>query len=558
MAFFSPARPDLDRGSQRHHSQHLTLHRSRRWPRPIALLWLLPGLSGRFLRLLRVSPILPVVLSVLFLMGLSSPSLAGPVLLMEVNGAIGPATSSYVLTGLERAKVSEAPLVVISMDTPGGLDTAMRQIIQGILASPVPVAVYVSPEGARAASAGTYILYAAHVAAMTPTATLGAATPVAIGMPGSRPGEEEGPRPGGRDDAPNPQGRSAEQGSEGRDVARGNKDRDIGNETQRDRPRALGGSEAITAKQVNDAAAFIRSLAQQRGRNAEWAERAVREAVSLTAQEAARGKVIDFVARDVQDLLRQADGRVVKVQGADRRLATQGVTTEALLPNWRQRLLFVISNPSLAMILLMVGFYGLVLEFSSPGFGIPGIAGAISLLMALFALQMLPVNYAGVALILLGMALLAAELLSPSFGVLGAGGVIAFVAGGLLLFDRGVPGFSVPLPLILGLALGSVLLILGGGNMALRARRRPVVSGQEDMRGAIGRVVSIDHDGEAWAEVHGERWRVRRAVSTARTATNAGPEKRADPLQPGQRVQVLGTHGLTLDVQLLDESNPEA
>jgi membrane-bound serine protease (ClpP class) len=288
----------------------------------------------------------------------------------------------------------------------------------------------------------------------------------------------------------------------------------------------------MKAKQVHDASAFIRGLAQERGRNARWAERAVREAVSLTAGEALRENVIDVLAKDVPDLLAQIDGRVVRVQGAEVRLATRGLAFETLQPDWRQRLLSVIANPGFALVLMMVGIYGLVFEFSSPGFGIPGTVGAICLLLALFALQMLPVNYAGLALILLGVALLAAEALTPSFGVLGVGGVVAFVAGGLLLFDRDVPGLGVPLPLLFGLAASSALLVSLAVGMAWRARQRPLVSGDAAMVGAIGEVLSVGEAG-TWAQVGGERWRV----------------SCAQPLAPGQRVRVLALRGLTLDVK---------
>ena len=433
---------------------------------------------------------------------------AAPVLLLEVQGAIDPASADYLIRGIARAKDGHAPLVVIRLDTPGGLDTSMRQIIQAILASPVPVAVYVSPEGARAASAGTYILYAAHIAAMAPATTLGAATPVTIGLPGIRsPVDDRGDKPGSS-------GGEAKKEEPAREIP----------------PMAPG--DALTAKQVHDASAFIRGLAQQRGRNAEWAERAVREAVSLTASEALRDKVIDVLAADVPDLLAQLDGRTVRVHGADVTLATRGLSVEAVLPDWRQQLLSVIANPSFALILMMIGIYGLIFEFSSPGFGVAGVTGAICLLLALFALQMLPVNYAGLALILLGMALFAAEILTPAFGVLGVGGVIAFIAGGLLLFDRDIPGFGIPLALIFGLAASSAAVVLLGGGMALRARRRPVVSGQEEMIGAVGDVLAVEN-GQAWALVHGERWKVHSP----------------DVLTPGQRVRVLALHDLTLEVR---------
>jgi membrane-bound serine protease (ClpP class) len=463
-----------------------------------------------------------LVLPVLPVSGAQAAPAGTPALVLEVRDAIGPASADYLIRGLTRAAEQGAPLVVIRLDTPGGLDSSMRQIIQAILASRVPVAVYVSPEGARAASAGTYILYAAHVAAMAPATTLGAATPVAIGLPGAE------RKPPGADPLP---GSGAPHAGVPASAASG-----AGGD-----PFAAGPADAMKAKQVHDAAAFIRGLAQQRGRNAEWAERAVREAVSLTAVEALRENVIDIVATDLPDLLAQADGRRVRLHEGEVTLATRGLAFEVVPPDWRQRLLSVIANPSFALVLLMVGIYGLIFEFSSPGFGLPGTVGAICLLLALFALQMLPVNYVGMGLILLGMALLAAELVSPSFGVLGVGGIVAFVAGGLLLFDRDIPGFGVPLALIFGLAASSAAVVLLGGGMALRARRRPVVSGAEELLGASGKVLVVDEHG-AWAQVHGERWQV------------TGP----GPLSPGQRLRVTGVRGLTLDVRPETHPAPQA
>ncbi len=459
----------------------------------------LPTSGGSLGGLRRCAHALRFSLCTLLLLVLSVSARSAPVPVLEVRDAIGPASADYMIRGLARAAEAGAPLVVIRLDTPGGLDSAMRQIIQAILASPVPVAVYVSPEGARAASAGTYILYAAHIAAMAPATTLGAATPVAIGMPGV-----ERPAPGGR----------PEEGKEGKEGT-----------------PPMGPADAMTAKQVHDAAAFIRGLAQQRGRNAAWAERAVREAVSLTAEEALRQQVIDVVAVDVPELLAKIDGRTVRLHGGELKLATRGLATETLLPDWRQRLLSVIANPSFALILMMIGIYGLIFEFSSPGFGVAGVAGAICLLLGLFALQLLPVNYAGLGLILLGLALLAAELLTPAFGVLGVGGVVAFIAGALLLFERDVPGFGIPLALIIGLAASSAAVVLLGGNMALRARRQRVVSGPEELIGATAEVLEVA-DGQAWARIHGERWKVH------------GP----GVLVPGQTVRVVALHGLTLEV----------
>jgi membrane-bound serine protease (ClpP class) len=295
----------------------------------------------------------------------------------------------------------------------------------------------------------------------------------------------------------------------------------------------------MTAKQIHDAAAFIRGLAQLRARNAVWAERAVREAVSLTDSEALREKVIDVVAKDLPDLLAQIDGRTVRVQEKDVKLATRGAAYEVRLPDWRHQLLSAITHPSVALILMMIGFYGLFLEFAAPGHGVSGVTGAICLLLGLFALQLLPVNYAALALILLGMGLLVAEVFTPSFGFLGAGGVIAFIAGGILLFDEEVPGFGVPLPLILGLAAASAAIVMLGGGLALRGYRRPVVSGREILLGAPGEVMEVA-EGEIWARVVGERWRV----------------NSSEPLVPGQRIRVVGLRGLTLDVR--PEADPNS
>jgi membrane-bound serine protease (ClpP class) len=439
---------------------------------------------------------------------------SAPVSVLQLHDAIGPASADYLVRGIKKAGEAGAPLVVIELDTPGGLDTSMRQVIQEILAAPLPVAVYVSPQGARAASAGTYILYAAHLAAMAPATTLGAATPVAIGLPGSDrkpPGKDEEP--------PKPSGKPGQPASS---------------------PPSQAPGDAMTAKQVHDAAAFIRGLAQLRARNAAWAERAVREAVSLTAAEALREKVIDVIAKDVPDLLAQIDGRTVRVQGRDVKLATRGAAQEVRLPDWRHQLLSVITHPSVALILMMIGMYGLFLEFAAPGHGVSGVTGAICLLLGLFALQLLPVNYAALALILLGMGLLVAEAFAPSFGFLGAGGLIAFVAGGILLFDEEVPGFGVPLPLILGLAVASAAVVLLGGGLALRGYRRPVVSGRESLLGARGEVMEVAA-GEIWAQVVGERWRV----------------TSSEPLVSGQRIRVVGVRGLTLDVRPDTEKNSQ-
>jgi len=428
-----------------------------------------------------------------------------PVVVLRIDGAIGPATAQHVARSLEKAAQEHAQLVVLQMDTPGGLDTSMRTIIKVILASPIPVAAYVAPQGARAASAGTYILYAAHVAAMAPATNLGAATPVEIGMP----------MPGGGAD---PVGRAGSAAS----------------------ATATPGHDAMAAKRVNDAAAYIRSLAQLRGRDTAWAEQAVRESVSLSASDALSRKVIDIVAADLNDLLRQLDGRVIAIgeSGAGSvKLATANASVVALEADWRGRLLAVISDPSLVLMLLMLGVYGLLFEFMNPGYVLPGVIGGVALLLALWGLQMLPVNYAGVGLILLGIAFFVAEAFVPSYGALGIGGVAAFAFGALLLIDSDAPGFGIPLALIGTLTLVSAAFVIGIAGMAAKARRRPVVSGAPHMIGASGEVIECTGE-EGWAEVDGERWKVRAP----------------GPLRTGERVRVTRVDGLTLEVSTVAEA----
>ena len=431
----------------------------------------------------------------------------GAVVRLQVDGVIGPASADYLVRGLAKAVDEGAQLVLIQIDTPGGLDTSMRAIIKAILASPIPVASYVAPGGARAASAGTYILYASHIAAMAPGTNLGAATPVAIGMPGT-PSKPPGKGEAGKDGA-------AEQSP----------------------------TDAMTAKQVNDAAAYIRGLATMRGRNAEWAEQAVREAVSLSAEEALAQKVIDYLATDLADLLRQLDGKTLQAAGVDQTLAIAGAPLISHAPDWRTRLLAVITNPSVALILMMIGIYGLFFEFSNPGSGIGGVLGGISLILALYALQLLPVNYAGVALILLGIAFITVEAFLPSFGVLGIGGVVAFVFGALILIDTDVPGFGIPLALIFTLALTSAGLILAILGMAVKARRRQQVAGDSGLVGSLVAVAAVQAEDpcSGWVALQGERWQV----------------QGREPLRPGQRVRVTARQGVQLQVSAADEPPPQ-
>ncbi|HDS1682756.1 TPA: nodulation protein NfeD [Pseudomonas putida] len=431
-------------------------------------------------------------LLLLLLLGLAQAGQAAPgsIWVLGMDDAIGPASADYLLRNLEQAKAQGAQLVVLRLDTPGGLDSAMRQMIKAILASPVPVVSFVAPSGARAASAGTYILYASHVAAMAPGTNLGAATPVQIGgLPGT---------------------------------------------SKDDKAKPSDEEQTLARKQVNDATAYIRGLAQLRGRNADWAERAVREAVSLPASEALRLKVIDQVANDLPDLMRQLDGKTLIAAGQPLLLQTRDAALIEHLPDWRTRLLAVITNPSVALILIMMGVYGLLFEFMNPGSALGGVVGGICLLLGLYALQLLPVSVAGVALILLGIAFMIAEAFLPSFGVVGFGGIVAFVVGAVILIDTDAPGFGIPLVLIGTLAVLSALLIGGVLGMAIKARRRAPVSGDAGLVGSLVTVTQVLADNPFCGSVQaqGEQWQVQCTT----------------PLQAGQKVRVTARQGVMLEV----------
>ena len=428
----------------------------------------------------------------------------GTALVLEINGAIGPATSRYVVHGIESAREYDSRVVVLEMDTPGGLDTSMRDIIRAILASPVPVVTYVAPSGARAASAGTYILYASHVAAMAPATNLGAATPVSIG------GEPETPSAPIPPPADKPADKGAGEGSA---------------------PQGAPGT-AMERKVVNDAAAYIRGLAELRGRNAEWAEQAVRGAASLTANAALQEKVIDLVARDLPDLLTSLDGREVHLADRTVKLATHDLAVVQVKPDWRTRLLAVITNPTVAYGLMLIGIWGLLLEGYNPGVVLPGVVGSICLLTALFAFQILSVNYAGLALVALGVGMIVAEFFFPTYGSLGAGGLIAFIVGSLILFDTDVPGMQVGRPLIAALATMGAIVIGGIVYLATRAMSRPVTTGVPGMIGANAEVFE-DFTGKGRVRYGGELWNARSQAA----------------LHAGQTARIVRVEGLTLWVE---------
>jgi membrane-bound serine protease (ClpP class) len=428
-------------------------------------------------------------------------------LVITIDGAIGPAIADHIVEQLAEIDPATTGLVILRMDTPGGLDTAMRKIIRAELASPVPVAVYVAPAGARAASAGTYILYAASVAAMAPGTNLGAATPITIGgMPEFPEGERDEKEP----DKAKPDNESKPADPAG----------------------PLDTSTPERRKLVNDAAAYIRGLAQMHGRNADWAEQAVRGAASLPADEALKLDVIDVVAATLPELLRKVDGRTVLVNGEKKALATADLELVESEIDWRTRLLMVITDPTIAYLLMLVGIYGLIFEFANPGTYAPGVIGAISLLLALFAFSVLPVDYVGLALILLGIALMVAEAFAPSFGVLGLGGITAFAIGSVILFKAGMPGYGVPIVvLVAGSAVTGGLLVLVLA-MLLRSRRHAVITGKEGLIGSVGEVVEWNgHDGRV--RVLGEVWLARAS----------------ELLQPGDPIEVRSRDGLLLTVQ---------
>ena len=435
-------------------------------------------------------------------------------MLLTVTDAIGPATADYVTRGLRLAHERGNTLVILKLDTPGGLDSAMRDINLAIIASPVPVVTYVAPSGARAASAGTYILYASHVAAMAPATNLGAATPVQLGgLPSLPPKNPLKPD---------------------KDAIEGDSKTDEANKEKITSPPV---TDAMTKKIVNDAVAYIRGLARMRGRNEDWAEKAVRDGVSLTAEDALEQNVVDVIAVNEQALLEQLDGRVVDIHGVKITLETEHTMIDAHAPDWRTELLGVIASPNVAYILMLLGIYGMFFELANPGAIVPGVVGAICLLVAMFALQMLPVNYAGLALILLGIAFMIGELFLPSFGTLGIGGIVAFAIGSVLLFDTDTDEFRVSISIVAAVTVLTAAFFLLAIGALFKARKGPIVSGREQLIGSVGSVLS-DFDTTGQIRVHGETW-------------NARTEQ---PMHSGDRVTVTAIDGLTLHIEPTEET----
>jgi membrane-bound serine protease (ClpP class) len=417
-----------------------------------------------------------------------------PVLLVDIKGTIGFVTAAYLAKALERAATQGSPVVLVRLDTPGGLLSSTRQMIHAILASRVPVVMYVAPNGSRAASAGTYLLYASHIAAMAPGTHVGAATPIALSAPGL-PGSPPPSKP--------------EKQSES----------DPASSAER--------------KSINDAVAYIRSLAEIRGRNADWGEKAVREAATLTATAALKEKVIDVIASDVNELLSSIDGRSVTTASGEVQLATKGRRVVDMKPDWKMEVMTAITDPNIALILLMLGIYGIIFEFLTPGAIAPGVVGGVCLIVALTALSVLPVNLGGLALLLFGIALMVVEAFAPSV-VIGLGGLVAFVLGALFLFDPGdadIP-IRVSWQVLVGMAALSAAFFTAVLGFALRARRRPVRTGGEEMIGSTARVVDWAQD-RGHILVYGETWAARSSQDLAK----------------GQKVRVVGRTGLTLEVE---------
>jgi len=421
----------------------------------------------------------------------------------DITGVIGPATAHYVQTAINEARTRQAEVLILRLDTPGGLLTSTREIIESILASPVPVIGYVAPAGAHAASAGTYILYATSIAAMAPGTNIGAATPIQIGG-GGLPGLPSL-------DEPHPAG-------------------DKGKGEDKAKP-AQTPLPTLETKAANDAVALIRGLAELRGRNADWAEKAVREAATLNARQALEQHAIDLIAPDVTALLQDVNGRKIVIAQQERTLSTAGIDVVRVEPDFMTKALGAIANPNVALILMLIGTYGLIFEMMSPGAIAPGVIGAICLVLGLYALSELPLDYAGLALVVLGIAFMIAEAFMPTFGILGFGGIAAFVIGAAMLVNTNIPAYRVSYSVIATMALVSAAFLILLMGYVWRSQRKRAVSGAEQLAGGEAVVLSWE-GGEGYVWAQGERWHAR------------GDK----PFAAGQKLRVKRLDGLTLIV----------
>ena len=440
------------------------------------------------------------------------------VYIIKINDdTINPVTAGYIIDSIDKAYEAGAECLIIELDTPGGLLTSTRLIVKKIMSAEIPVVVYIYPSGSRAGSAGVFITYASHIAAMAPSTNIGAAHPVQMGGRGRERSVWDARRD--RMDS------FSEKESQGRKEQKHSEKEETGESEEID---------VMSGKILHDTVAFIKALANERNRNVEWAEKSVTESASITEEEALENNVIEIIAKDEKDLLSKLNGREVKIGDTIRTLNTKDVILRYIDMNFRQRFLNVLANPNIAYILLMLGFYGLLFEVTHPGVGFPGVAGAICIILAFFSMQVLPTNYAGLALILLGIILFIAEAKVPGFGLLTLGGLVCMVLGSLLLFESPYAIMRVSLTLIISLTLATAFVTLILVRAVIISHKRKVVSGKEGLIDTIGRAqTTITPDKEGKAFVHGEIWN---AVSK-------------ENIKRGNKIKVVSVDGMTVEVK---------